>query len=160
MTKDEARTDDGTACPCLDDDWDGATDDSRRTYAYHTVGTYLSYFFYMSFAAFFITSTSYRRYDGIPFPISPDPLPPTPPMPACLNYSPAPRSGDAPTDIGSHGRVATQSSCFQSSCRSLTPFVRYRNDACLLTGRTTGRRTERETRTRNRTMDGTRGGTS
>lgn len=43
--------------------------------------------------------------------------------------------------------------------RSLTAFVRYRHDACLLTGRTTERRTKRENRTRNGTTGGTMNGT-
>lgn len=43
--------------------------------------------------------------------------------------------------------------------RSLTPFVRYRHDACLLTERTTKRRTEREARTNDGVKDETRDGT-
>ena len=46
-----------------------------------------------------------------------------------------------------------------ASPRSLTAFVRYRHDVCLLTGRTTKRRTKRENRTRNGTTGGTMNGT-
>ena len=70
MTKDEEGTDDETTCSCLDDE-ETATDDNRRTNAYHIVRTYL--------ACPLLASShqpAHCRYKGSPFLISPDPLPP------------------------------------------------------------------------------------
>lgn len=159
MTRDEARTNDGTTCSCLDDGWGvGATDD-RRSW-----GVRIPYREDTSFQplACFIALTGYCRYRGNLFRISPDPLPSALP---CLPASYVPPTLGRGTSLFSSIRTrpaTTQSACFQSPCpltHSLS-FVRYRHDVCLLTERTTERRTERETRTRNGTRDGTKSGTS
>ena len=136
----------------------GATNDKRRMNVYHIVRTHLSHLLPVSCLPYHVDLLLPIRRK--PLSDFARPPPASSLLSSCLIYSPAPRSGDEPADINSHGAGYDAIRLLLIvSPRSLTAFVRYRHDVCLLTGRTTERRTKRENRTRNGTTGGTMNGT-
>lgn len=129
-----------------------ATDDRRRTHAYHITRTYLQ--------RLLLLASSHRhahcRYGERPFLISPDPLLPTLSFLPTSNVPPPPGRGMRQFSSVRTMRATTQSACFQSPC-PLTHCVRSLSARCLLaTRRATRRKTGRETERVNRTPACTR----
>lgn len=153
MTKDEAKTD-GTIRHCLDNEG-MEIDDNRRTHAYHTVRTYLPRPLLTSsyrHATTDIEEVLFRFRPTLSCRLSSACEPHIIPRPQVGG-----RAGSHRFARGGRRRNPPASNLF---ARSLTAFVRYRHDVCLLRdGRRDGT-AEREARTSDGTGDGMRNGTS